>query len=96
MFSFRRWLAHKPKHRGRLAFPIWCFQLALNFIWTPVFFAFHQIGLALVVILLLLLSIVASIVKSLTVDRTAPYLFVPYAAWVAFTSLLDFSIFVRN
>ncbi len=75
---------------------LWWVQLALNFLWTPVFFAAHQIGLALVVILLMLAAILAFIVTAWRLDRVAAWLFVPYAAWVAFASLLNGSIWMLN
>jgi tryptophan-rich sensory protein len=75
---------------------LWWAQLALNFLWTPVFFAAHQIGPALVVILLMLAAILAFIVTAWRLDRVAAWLFVPYAAWVAFASLLNGSIWMLN
>ena len=75
---------------------LWWVQLALNFLWTPVFFAAHQIGLALVVILLMLAAILAFIVTAWRLDRVAAWLFVPYATWVAFASLLNGSIWMLN
>lgn len=75
---------------------LWWVQLALNFLWTPVFFAAHQIGLALVVILLMLAAILAFIVTAWRLDRVAAWLFVPYATWVAFASLLNGSIWISN
>jgi tryptophan-rich sensory protein len=84
--------------RDRAGFPmkLWWGQLALNFIWSPVFFAAHQIGLALLVILLLLAAIIAFIAASWRQDRFAAWLFAPYAAWVAFASVLNASIFALN
>lgn len=84
--------------RDRSGWPmtLWWAQLALNFLWTPVFFAAHQIGLALVVILLMLAAILAFIVTAWRLDRVAAWLFVPYAAWVAFASLLNGSIWMLN
>jgi translocator protein len=85
-------------HRDRTGWPmkLWWAQLALNFLWTPVFFSAHQIGLALAIILALLVAILGFIVSAWREDRIAAWLFVPYAAWVAFASTLNASIFALN
>ena len=75
---------------------LWWTQLVLNFLWSPVFFSAHQLGLALVVIVLLLGAILAFMITSWARDRVAAWLFAPYAAWVAFASVLNASIFVLN
>ena len=75
---------------------LWWTQLTLNFLWSPVFFAAHQIGLALLVILLLLSAILAFIVISWRDDRLAAWLFAPYAAWVLFASVLNGAIWLLN
>jgi tryptophan-rich sensory protein len=75
---------------------LWWAQLVLNFLWTPVFFAAHKLGLALVVILPMLAVILAFIVTAWRLDRVAACLFLPYAAWVAFASLLNGSIWMLN
>jgi tryptophan-rich sensory protein len=75
---------------------LWWAQLALNFAWSPVFFAAHLIGLALIVILLLLAAILAFIATAWRQDRAAAWLFAPYAAWVAFASVLNGAIWMLN
>jgi tryptophan-rich sensory protein len=84
--------------RDRAGWPmkLWWIQLALNFLWTPVFFGAHQIGLALVVILVMLAAILGFIATAWRLDRVAAWLFVPYAAWVAFASILNGSIWALN
>ena len=85
-------------NRDRAGWPmkLWWAQLVLNFLWTPIFFSAHQIGLALAVILVLLVAILSFIVTSWRQERAASWMFVPYAAWVAFASTLNGSIFVLN
>jgi translocator protein len=82
--------------RGGSPMKLWWAQLLLNFLWTPVFFGAHQISLALIVILLLLAAILSFIAKTSRLDRVAAWLFVPYAAWVAFASVLNASLVAMN
>ncbi len=78
------------------AMKLWWLQLALNFLWSPVFFAAHQIGLAFGIILLMLAAIIAFIALAWREERAAAWLFVPYAAWVAFAAVLNGAIFALN
>lgn len=84
--------------RNRTGSPmkLWWAQMALNFLWTPVFFTAHQLGLALVVILLLLVAILGFIATVWRLDRVAAWLFMPYAAWVAFAAVLNGAIWALN
>jgi tryptophan-rich sensory protein len=84
--------------RNGAGFPmrLWWAQLALNFLWSPVFFSAHRIGLALLIVVLLLTAILAFIAASWRQDRLAAWLFVPYAVWVAFASVLNGAIWQLN
>lgn len=78
------------------AMKLWWVQLALNFLWSPIFFGAHQIGLGLLIIVLMLATILVFIALSSRRDRIAAWLFVPYAAWVAFALVLNASILFMN
>jgi benzodiazapine receptor len=82
--------------RNSLAMTLWWTQLALNFMWSPVFFAAHQIGAAFIVILLMLAAILGFILTAFPRDRIAALLFLPYAAWVGFASVLNGAIWILN
>jgi tryptophan-rich sensory protein len=84
------------KDAAGVAMKVWGLQLVLNFLWSPVFFAAHRIGLAFAIILLLLAAIIAFIALSWREERAAAWLFVPYAAWVAFAAVLNGAIFALN
>lgn len=53
-------------------------------------------GAALAVIIALLAAILGFIMTAWSRDRTAAWLFVPYAAWVAFAAVLNLSIVRLN
>jgi tryptophan-rich sensory protein len=71
-------------------------QLALNLLWSFLFFGMQAIGLALVEIIVLLVAIVITTVLFWRIDRPAGMLFLPYITWVAFASLLNFALWVLN
>jgi tryptophan-rich sensory protein len=80
----------------RPALALWASQMLLNFAWTPAFFGLHRPALALGVIAIMLALIVAFIVVRWPRDRVGAALFVPYALWVAFASLLNAAIVALN
>jgi benzodiazapine receptor len=71
-------------------------QLALNLLWSFLFFGMQAIGLALVEIIALLVAIVVTTVLLWRIDRPAGILFLPYSMWVAFASLLNSALWVLN
>ncbi len=75
---------------------LWWAQLALNFVWSPTFFSAHRIDIALAIIVFLLIAIIGFIIMTWRQDKIASLLFVPYAAWVAFASVLNGAIWLLN
>ena len=71
-------------------------QLALNAIWTPLFFGLHRPGAAFAEITLLWLAIAATIAAFRPVTRAAAWLLGPYLAWVSFAAGLNFSLWRLN
>lgn len=95
MIAVAGWRIFERESAGVLM-KIWVVQMALNFAWTPVFFGAQQTGLALLVIMALLAAIFVFIVRAWSRDRVSALLFLPYAAWVAFATLLNGSIWLLN
>lgn len=75
---------------------LWGAQMLLNWIWSPVWFNLQQPWVAFAIIVLLLVSILAFIGDRWQRDRLSALLFVPYAAWVGFASLLNLWIAIVN
>jgi translocator protein len=71
-------------------------QLALNALWTPVFFGAQSPFGGLLVITALLLAIGVAIVRVRPVSGLGAALLLPYAAWVAFAATLNLSIWMLN
>lgn len=75
---------------------LWYAQMVLNWIWSPTWFALHLLWPAFVVIVAILAAILLYIANRWSRDRLSAWLFVPYAAWVAFASLLNLSVAILN
>lgn len=81
---------------GSAAMALWFAQMALNWLWSPAFFGAEMPWFAFAIIVALLGAIVAFIVQAWRHDRPAAWLFIPYAAWVAFATALNGSIALMN
>ncbi len=71
-------------------------QLALNALWTPLFFGLHRPGLAFAEIVLLWLMIVATLAAFRSANRAAMWLLAPYLAWVSFAAVLNLTLWRLN
>ena len=75
---------------------LYAVQLALNLAWSLFFFGLRQPAIALAEIALLFAAVVATGVAFWRTDRAAGVMMIPYAAWVAFASVLNFEIWRLN
>lgn len=78
------------------AMKIWYAQMALNWLWSPVWFIGQMLWPAFAIIVCILALIIAFIVTARKLDPVASWLFVPYLGWVGFASLLNLSIAILN
>ena len=93
---FLIWQKRTKRTSHNRALAVFAAQLVLNGIWTPIFFGAHNLGLAFIDIVLLLLAIVWPIVEFYKISRPAAYLLLPYAAWVSFATYLNLALWLLN
>lgn len=78
------------------ALTLFLVQLALNALWTWLFFAWQRGALAFIDILLLWVLIVATLITFWRIRPVAGALLVPYLLWVSFASALNYSVWQLN
>jgi len=78
--------------RRKVALVLFFVQLALNFAWSPIFFAAHDIGLAKIVIFLMAALAAAAAGQFMRLRKAAGLLLIPYLAWLVFAATLNSTI----
>ena len=82
--------------QGNAALKLYWIQLAVNFLWSPVFFRFHSLGGAAVVILVLLALVTVMAVWFWRIRHSAGLLNIPYVLWTAYATYLTLGILKLN
>lgn len=67
-------------------------QLALNLLWSPLFFGKHEVTNAFYLILLIFVAALATTFIFGRIRKAAAWLMVPYLAWLSFASILNYQI----
>ena len=98
LMAIAAWLVwrHVGQPGAALALGLYALQLALNAAWSWIFFGRHQLGMALIEILALLLAILATLIAFWRVEPLSGYLLLPYLLWVAFASVLNLTLWRLN
>ena len=82
--------------RQRSVLALFVIQLAVNALWSWLFFGWHRGALAFADIVLLWLLIVATLIGFWRVRPLAGALLLPYLCWVSFAGVLNFAVWYLN
>ena len=91
-FALAMILSEPPSQRRRNALILFFAQLALNYAWSPIFFAGHDITLAKLVIFLMAALAAAAAGQFYRIRPLAGLLMLPYLAWLIFAATLNAAI----
>lgn len=92
-FRILRLPASAPRKSAIIAF---AGQIALNALWSVVFFALRSPSVGFLVLISLWALIVLTMLRFLALDRIAGWLMAPYLAWASFAALLNAAIWNLN
>jgi tryptophan-rich sensory protein len=98
MMAVAAWLVWREGGWRQQKAPLILFliQLALNALWSPLFFGLHLPGIAFAEMSLLWIAIILTIRLFWPVHFGAAILLVPYLAWVSFAAVLNFTLWRMN
>lgn len=80
----------------QLGLALWALQIALNTLWTPVFFGRQKLGGGLFVMAGLWFSVAAATLVFWQITALAGLLFLPYLLWVSYAAALNFAVWRMN
>lgn len=81
---------------SQLALAFWALQIALNTLWTPVFFGLRALRKSLPIMAGLWLAVLGATVTHFQVDFWAGMAFVPYIIWVTIAAALNLKMVQLN
>lgn len=91
------WVKHQEKSPNWLGgMTFFLLQLFANALWSIVFFGFHEIGIALLVIHILWFLLLLTMIAFWRISKVAGILLLPYLAWVSFAAFLNGAILFLN
>jgi benzodiazapine receptor len=95
LIAFAGWRTFLSEPNG-MGMKLWYGQMALNWLWSPTWFSLHLLWPAFVVIIAIFALTLWFMANRWDRDRVSAWLFIPYAAWVGFASLLNLAIATLN
>ncbi len=83
-------------HNKFLGYLYFAIQMFLNFAWSPVFFYYQNLRLALLVVILMDIFVLLNILEFFKTSKLAAYLLIPYFVWILFATYLTLAINLIN
>ena len=96
MMTLAIWFFWNSKNRDMKTVYIYFIHIVFNTTWSVVFFVFHNMVLALLVLILLIALIINLILRFKRVKMLSAYLMIPYLLWCSFALVLNTSLIILN
>ena len=96
MMTLAIWFFWHSKNKDINTIYIYFIHIVFNTTWSIVFFALHQIFLALIVLLMLICLIIILILRFKRVNIVSSYLMIPYLLWTTFALFLNLNLLILN
>ena len=96
MMTLAIWFFWHTKNRDINTVYIYFIHLVFNATWSIVFFVFHNMVLALLVLVVLIAFIINLIIRYRRVTMMSSYLMIPYLLWCCFALILNTSLIILN
>ena len=98
LMAVSAWLVWREHGFAGAAVPLGVFvvQLGLNAAWSWIFFGRHELGLALIEIIVLWGGIVVTMIGFWRLNPVSGILLVPYLLWVTFAAVLNLTLWRLN
>ena len=96
MMTIAIWFFWHSKNKDINTIYIYLIHLIFNTTWSVVFFVFHNMLLAFVILIVLIGLIVVLIVRFRRVNIASYYLMIPYLLWCCFALTLNLNLILLN
>ena len=96
MMSVAIWFFWNSKKRDLKTIYIYFIHIVFNTTWSIVFFALHNIPIALVNLSILVFLIIILILRFRRVNLVSYYLMIPYLLWTSYALFLNLNLLLLN
>ena len=96
MMTLAVWIFWHSKNKDTNTIYIYFIHILLNTTWSIVFFAMHNIFLALINLMILVLLIIVLTLRFKRVNNVSAYLMIPYLLWSCYALFLNFNLYLLN
>ena len=96
MMTIAVWNFWHSKNRDMNTVYIYFIHLIFNTTWSIVFFVFHKLILALIVLFILISLIIVLLFRFRRVNKVSFYMMIPYLLWCCFALILNLNLILLN
>ena len=96
MMTLAIWFFWHSKNRDMNTVYIYFIHLIFNTTWSIVFFVFHKLILALIVLFILISLITVLLFRFRRVNMVSFYMMIPYLLWCCFALILNLNLILLN